>query len=101
MSRHWCTQTAVGVRIAVQITPNAKKTEIVGETEGMLRIKLHAPPVDGKANEALIRYIADAINVPKSCVSITHGFTGRKKLLEIRASNQSVDTVMHALSSDG
>ena len=90
---------AEGVRIAVQITPNAKKTEVVGETEGLLRIKLHAPPVDGKANEALIRYIADAINIPQSCVRITHGFTGRKKLLEIRASNQSVDTVTRALSA--
>ncbi len=49
-----------------------------------LRTRLQAPPVDGKANEALIRFIADQCDIPKSHVQITHGFTSRKKLLEIK-----------------
>ncbi len=47
-------------------------------------LRLQASPVDGKANEALIRFIADQCDIPKSHVQITYGFTSRKKLLEIK-----------------
>lgn len=100
MSRPWCSAMADGVRIAVQITPNARKTEVVGETGDALRIKLQAPPVDGKANEALIRYLAERLAVPKSSVSIAHGLTGRKKLLEVRTAQLTVDAVTGILSQD-
>ena len=97
MSAAWCSATAEGVRIALQITPNAKKTEILGVSGDVLRLKLQAPPVDGKANEALIRYLADVLDVPKSRVQITHGLSGRKKLLEIRAASLTPDSVMRDL----
>ncbi len=91
MSKHWCSSTANGLRLAVQISPNAKRTEVVGEAEAVLKIKLQAPPVDGKANDMLIRYIADRLDVPKSAVSITHGLTSKKKLIEIRTSQLTVE----------
>lgn len=69
----------------MQISPNAKKTEVVTATEDTLKIRLHAPPVDGKANEALIRFVSDKLNLPKSAVDITHGHTSRRKLLDVRA----------------
>jgi uncharacterized protein len=85
MDRDWCSAISGGLRLAVQLAPNAKKTEVGGTVDGALKIKLHAPPVDGKANEALIRYIADTLRVPKSAVSITHGLTSKKKLIEVRS----------------
>jgi uncharacterized protein len=91
MSRHWCSATRDGIRLAVQIAPNAKRTEVVGEAGEVLKIKLQAPPVDGKANEMLIRYVADVLDVPKSAVSITHGHTSKKKLIEIRSSKLTED----------
>jgi uncharacterized protein (TIGR00251 family) len=83
VSRTWCSALPGGVRLAVQITPNAKKTEVIGVLDDALKLKLQAPPVDGKANEALIKYLAQVLKVPKSAVSITHGHTSKKKLIEI------------------
>ncbi|MFN5445054.1 MAG: DUF167 domain-containing protein, partial [bacterium] len=54
MERSWCTRDGECLRIAVHVQPNASRTEISGVVEGALKIRLHAPPVDGKANEALI-----------------------------------------------
>ncbi|MBE3023798.1 hypothetical protein GQ37_009190 [Janthinobacterium sp. BJB1] len=71
------------MRLAVQIAANAKKTEVLGVHDGALKIKLHAQPVEGKANLALIRYLAEALGVPKSAVTLTHGHTNKRKLLEV------------------
>ncbi len=84
MRKNWLSQTDTGFRLAVQISPNGKKSEILSATDDALRIRLQAPPVDGKANEALIRFIADLCDLPKSHIQIAHGFTSRKKLLEIK-----------------
>lgn len=94
MSKPWCSATGTGLRLALQISPNAKRTEVIGEAEGVLKIKLQAPPVDGKANETLIRYIAEVFDVPKSAVTITHGLTSKKKLIEVRSPEITVDEAM-------
>jgi uncharacterized protein (TIGR00251 family) len=69
----------------VKVTPNAKRSEILGWQEHphgrLLRIKLAAPPVDGKANEALITYMAKALGVSRSEVSIVSGESQRVKVL--------------------
>lgn len=83
MSKEWLSTTKAGYRIAVQVTPNAKKTEIVSSDGDVLRVKLQAQPVDGKANETLIQFMAKKLRIPKKNVSITHGLTARRKLLEI------------------
>ena len=93
MSRDWCSSTAAGIRIAVQLAPKAKKTEVVGVVEDMLRIRLQAQPVDGKANEALIRFVADTLGVPKRAVKLTHGFTSKRKLLEVSDAGLTPDAV--------
>lgn len=97
MSKPWCSKTGDGLRLAVQISPNAKRTEVIGEAEAALKIKLHAPPVDGKANEALIRYLADRLDVPKSAVTITHGHTNKRKLIEVRGAHLTVDAAIGLL----
>lgn len=96
MSREWCSSTAAGIRIAVQLAPKAKKTEVVGIVEDMLRIRLQAQPVDGKANEALVRFVAETLAVPKRAVSLTHGFTSKRKLLEVRDTHLTLEAVRQA-----
>lgn len=84
MSRPWCSRHGDGLKIAVHVQPNASRTEVVGEVEGALKIRLHAPPVDGKANEALERFIADKLDVPRRDVSVSHGHSSRQKLVEVK-----------------
>nr|WP_269106515.1 DUF167 domain-containing protein [Massilia sp. TS11] len=69
--------------MAVQIQPNAKKTEVVGEQGDALKLKLHAAPIEGKANEALVRYLAETLKLARSRITITHGLTNKRKLIEI------------------
>jgi uncharacterized protein len=83
MSRAWCSALPGGVRLAVQIQPNARKTEVVGVLDDVLKIKLAAQPVEGKANEALVKWLAGALGVPRSAVKLTHGQSNKKKLLEV------------------
>ena len=84
MSRPWCSLHGDGLRIAVQVQPNASRSEIAGELEGALKIRLNAPPVDGKANEALERFIAEKLGLARRAVSVSHGHTSRQKLLEVK-----------------
>lgn len=93
MSKSWCSVVQDGIRLAVQITPNAKKSEVIGLLDDVLKIRLQAQPIEGKANEALIRYIADMLDVPKNAVSITHGHTNKRKMIEIKTSHLTVEVV--------
>lgn len=74
---------AGSVSFSVRVQPGARQTEIVGEWQGALRIRLAAPPVDGLANEALRRWLAEHLNVPLGAVKIAHGQRSRSKRVEI------------------
>jgi uncharacterized protein len=67
----------------VQVVPRASRSEIVGEHDGSLRVRLAAPPVDGAANKELIRILAKALNVPRSAVTIVSGETSRSKQVSV------------------
>lgn len=69
--------------LKVKVTPNASKNEICGWHNGMLKIKLNAPPEDGKANKELISYLAKVFEVRKMDIEITAGLTSREKTVEI------------------
>ena len=84
MERPWCSRHGECLRIAVHVQPNASRTEISGVVEGALKIRLHAPPVDGKANEALTYFIAERLKVAKRDVTVSRGHSSRQKLLEAR-----------------
>ena len=71
--------------IVLHIQPGAKKTEIVGTHGDALKIRLAAPPVDGKANAELVRFLADAFGVPQRQVTIVRGETSRQKSVRIDA----------------
>lgn len=77
---HW-EQSDLVILIVVQ--PRASKDEIVGLHAGRLKIRITAPPIDGKANQHLIKYLAKVFGVAKSKIRITSGETGRNKQLRI------------------
>ncbi len=95
----WCCTKPGGVRLTVQITPNAKKTEVVGVFGDALKLKLQAQPIEGRANEALIRFLAKTLGVSRAAIVITHGQTNRKKLIEVSSATLSPDDVAQLLAA--
>ena len=67
------------VILDVSVSPNAKKTEVVGWHDGAVRIRLSAPPVDGAANEALRRWLSKELNAPHASIELLRGASGRRK----------------------
>lgn len=77
--------------LTVHIQPNASRTECTGRTgEGIVRIRVQAPPVDGAANKALLKYLAKTFGVSKSRVTILRGASSRTKILEIDGDEQEL-----------
>ncbi len=77
------------ITLSVRIQPRASKNEIARMENGTIKIRLTAPPVDGAANEALIRFLADALSVPKSQVNIVSGHTSRDKIVRISGAGKA------------
>lgn len=100
MSHDWCSALPGGIRLAVQISPNAKKSEVIGILDDVLKIRLQAPALEGRANEALIRFLSATLKVPKSAVVITHGHTNKRKLLEIASAQLTVQAAKQILAPD-
>jgi len=74
--------------LSVRIQPRASRNGIVLREGGGLKIRLTAPPVDGAANEALIRFLADTLSVPRSQVEIVTGHTSRDKIVRVAGIGQ-------------
>jgi uncharacterized protein (TIGR00251 family) len=72
------------VIFAVRVQPRASKDEIAGEMAGAIKIRLQAPALEGRANEALIEFLVQLLKTPKSAVRILSGERSRIKRLEIR-----------------
>lgn len=72
------------ITLTLHIQPGARKTEFAGLHGDALKIRLVAPPVDGKANEALLKFIADTLGMAKTAVSLKSGSTSRRKVLELK-----------------
>lgn len=75
----WCEAYKGGCALTVKVTPRASRDAILGAEEGWLRVALTAPPVDGKANEAARRFLAEALGVPRGDVRLLAGQTARLK----------------------
>jgi uncharacterized protein (TIGR00251 family) len=73
-----------GVIFLVRVQPRASRNEFAGEWQGALRVRLAAPPVDERANEALRRLLAESLNVPQAAVRIAQGQHSRSKRVEVR-----------------
>ena len=74
-------------RIAVKVQPRAKKTELGGRAGEAYKLRVAAPPVDGKANEACILFFAERFGVARSAVRIVQGLASRMKVVEIDGAN--------------
>lgn len=77
------------MKINVRITPNAKKSEVLGEEHDLfggktLKVKVSAPPIEGKANKELINILSEHFEVSKSKISIVSGDKSRNKIIEIK-----------------
>ena len=80
------TENEESITFAVRLVPRASRSEIAGEHDGALRVRVTAPPVDGAANDELIRLLAGALGVPRSSVEIRSGQSSRLKQVRVTAS---------------
>ena len=76
-------ESASGVTFAVRVHPRARKNAITGTVGDALKLALTAPPVEGKANQAVIEFFADLFQIPRSSVTIASGETSRNKVVRI------------------
>jgi len=74
--------------LILHVQPGAKRTEVAGRHGDALKIRLAAPPVDGKANAALLRFLSDAFDVPLRNVTLVRGESSRQKIVRIEAPRQ-------------
>jgi len=72
------------VTFLVRVQPRASEDEIAGEMEGALKVRLQAPAVEDRANEALVEFLAELLKTPRTAVRILSGERGRTKRVEIR-----------------
>lgn len=75
--------TPTGVRLRLRIQPRASREEVAGLAGDAIRIRLTAPPVDGTANDALVRFLARRLKVSRSAVELVSGRSGRTKLVAV------------------
>lgn len=86
---------ADGCTLSVRIHPGARKNAVTGLHAGAVKIALTAPPVDGKANQALIAFLAEALHLPRTRIALVSGLTSRTKT--IRITGKSAAEVVAAL----
>ncbi len=79
----WISQVEGGCVLALRVVPRASKDEVRGVHGDTLKIKLRAPPVDGKANQALAAFLAEALDVPASRVALIAGETSHSKRVRV------------------
>jgi uncharacterized protein (TIGR00251 family) len=81
--------------VSVRVVPRSAKEGVAGLEGGVVRIRLNAPPVEGKANEALVRFLARTVGVPKSRITLVTGERGRSKI--VRVAGVTPEALMKAL----
>jgi len=85
LDKSWIVQSGDGVVLNLHIVPRSSRTQICGEHGNALKIRLQAPPVEGKANKALIEFLSDTLDIARNRISILSGDTGRNKHVFIDA----------------
>ncbi len=86
---------STGVRIQIHAQPGAKRTEIAGLHGDAIKIRIQAPPVEGRANEELIRFLSEKLGVSRSQITLTKGETSRSKSFVV--TDVSIDFVQKTL----
>ena len=90
-------QTPQGAAFLVRVQPRARRTAVQGVMGEALRVAVQAPPVEGRANEALIRFFAEMFSVPRSAVTLASGEHGRNKRVVI--AGRTAEQVLAVLQS--
>jgi len=100
MTGGWLRREAGGdVVLALHVQPGAKRSEIAGVHGNALKIRLAAPPLDGRANACLIAFLADALGVPRAQVELLAGATSRKKRLRVRGAAATAIDALEACAA--
>jgi uncharacterized protein (TIGR00251 family) len=76
--------------LQLAVSPNAKRTAADGLHDGCLRVRLNAPPVDGKANDALLAWLARELGLPRRAITLLRGESARRKTVQLDASAETV-----------
>ena len=91
-------ETAAGITFTVKVHPRARKNAITGVIGDALKLSLTAPPVEGKANQAVLEFLAALFEIPRSSVTIASGETNRNKVVRITGvSRQAVEQKFSAV----
>jgi uncharacterized protein (TIGR00251 family) len=100
MPSGWCQYDTIArtLKLTVHVQPNARTSGVAGAYGDALKIRIAAPAVDGKANDALVKFIAVLLGVPPAAVVLTNGSHGRRKILEIRNATQDLIAQVEAMS---
>jgi len=69
--------------LALKAIPNAPRSEVIGWLGDALKVKVHAPPVEGRANEVLCEFLAETLGLPRRAVTVLRGDTSRQKIIRI------------------
>jgi len=96
MSAAWLRSDGADVVLSLHVQPGARKTEIAGLHGEALKIRLAAPPVDGKANECLIGFLAETLGIAKARIDLVGGVTARAK--RVRVEGVDAESVRRKLS---
>jgi uncharacterized protein len=84
--------------LRMKVKPNSKSDEIIRETDGSLKVKIRAQPIEGKANKYLVEYLAKVLGLPKSNITLLKGESNSFKTIEINAPEQAVHSVLDAVA---
>jgi hypothetical protein len=97
MAAPWLKAVPGGVELAILVQPRASRTRVVGEHDGLLKVQLAAPPVEGEANAALVEFLAKALGVPRRQVALVSGDASRRKRVAVQGVDASlVEAVVSA-----
>lgn len=91
----WLRESSEGTLIDITVLPNSSRTEIVGEYAKRLKIRIQQPALDGKANKALCRFLAEEFDQPRTSITVVSGET--HKLKTILCADASVDFIQNRL----
>ena len=95
----WIRADAGGVRLAVRVQPGARRCALVGEYGERLKVAVQAPPSDGRANEALLAYLATCLELRLGALRLVAGATSRDKSVRIECDPSEATTIAQKLSA--
>lgn len=91
-----------GIRIAVRVSPGGTRSRWMGRmADGRLKVRVGAPPEDGRANRELVRFVADSLGVPQRAVRLVSGATARDKVLECDADPERIRQLTQSGGAEG